>query len=170
MLNNGCNLRVSRTRIANNLGMGLVTSGSARVVDSAISDNSVVGNVPIPAPTTPYAVPGGYVRGIVNYGNLALTGSRVANNSGGGIANYGSLTVSTSVIFHNDGRFHEDDGPGGGLYNLGSATLDTVTVVGNITDSGGGIFNGNGATIVIQRSAVTGNVPDNCAGAGVACP
>jgi fibronectin-binding autotransporter adhesin len=166
----GCTLWVVRTRIAGNVGMGLVTSGAAQIVDSVVSDNSVVGTVPISSPVTPYAVLGGYVGGILNYGTLIVTGTRVANNSGGGISNYGSLTVARSVIFHNDGRYQGDNGFGGGLYNVGSATLDTVTVIGNVADSGGGVWNGSAATIAIKHSSISGNVPDNCAGSGITCP
>ena len=65
---------------------------------------------------------------------------------------------------------------GGGILNLGDLTLERVTVTGNTVNAagppnfafgGGGIYNGEGATMVLRESTVSDNTSPNQPGAGV---
>ncbi|HZJ14322.1 MAG TPA: hypothetical protein VFD27_04695, partial [Chthoniobacteraceae bacterium] len=94
-------------------------------------------------------------------------GLGVSGGYGGGIANAGEVTISSSKIKRNEasGALLAQ---GGGLHNWGTASLDEVTVAGNqlgaiegakgVSVAGGGIFNGDGQTLTIQHSTISGNV------------
>ncbi len=65
---------------------------------------------------------------------------------------------------------------GGGILNLGNLTLENVVVTGNTVNAagppnfafgGGGIYNGEGATMVLRDSTVSDNTSPNQPGAGV---
>ncbi len=65
---------------------------------------------------------------------------------------------------------------GGGILNLGNLTLENVVVTGNPVNAagppnfafgGGGIYNGEGATMVLRDSTVSDNTSPNQPGAGV---
>lgn len=96
---------------------------------------------------------------ILNYGNLSLVGTTVANNyavSGGGIYNNGNLTLTNCTLSRN--WVAED---GGGIYNRGNLTVINSAISGNVTDDdedglGGGIFSSGTATL--SGSSITGNL------------
>ena len=92
------------------------------------------------------------------HGNIA----RVAD--GGGICDGqgGSLTLSGSLVYSNTAGF------GAGLYdNDGTASVVRSTVERNTASAqGGGVFNVNGGTMTLTRSAVTGNSADGGPGSG----
>jgi hypothetical protein len=106
--------------------------------------------------------------GIGNNGTMILSGSTVTGNvdnlGGGGLFNNedGVLTVSGSTITDNTALLY-----GGGLDNQGpSTTLINSTVSANHAGiDGGGIYVESG-TVTLESTAVTGNVPDNCAPPG----
>lgn len=108
--------------------------------------------------------------GIVNYGNLTVTGMAVVIENtaqrGGGIYNDGTLTVSGVATRVHDNTATTD---GAGIYNERGATLtiDNAQIHKNAaTGNGGGIFNSGLATLIIQNNA---QVFDNTAaqGAGI---
>ena len=105
--------------------------------------------------------PGG---GINNQGTLLIEDSLIAYNEtaagGGGISNAGDLTVRDSDIHNNTAV----GGPGGGLSNCGlpCSTAPTMevydSVVGeNSSPRGGGIHNGQDATLLVKLTTVGQN-------------
>jgi CSLREA domain-containing protein len=116
--------------------------------------------------------------GILNFGTLRLTDSRVIANSGGGIDNHGTLTLTNSTVARNSGTtlgggiINRDDvtltlarstvasnsgGLGGGIANLGGTiALTHSTVAHNSAFDGGGIYEGRG-TATITNSRIVDN-------------
>src|SRR5216684_3995811 len=103
--------------------------------------------------------------GILNYGTLTLSNSRLSGNSasgayyasGGGIFNSGTATISNSTLSDNRATYY-----GGGIYNNyyggGTVTIRNTTLSGNSATLyyGGGIYNG-GNTVTINNSTLSGN-------------
>jgi serine/threonine protein kinase len=110
---------------------------------------------------------------IVNEGTLSLTGSTVADNSGGGIYNEGTLSLTSSTVADNSGggggiinegtlsltnsivSGNHDVSAAGGIYNEGTLSLTDSTVAGNSGGVGGGIY--NEGTLSLTDSTVAGN-------------
>jgi predicted outer membrane repeat protein len=98
--------------------------------------------------------------GILNHGNLALTGCVVRDSTsdfGGGLFNEGTLTLTRSVILENQAAKH-----GGGIANtIASTTLTDSIVRGNSSgSSGGGIVCWGAfgeAHVTLNNSEVTNN-------------
>jgi beta-glucanase (GH16 family) len=95
----------------------------------------------------------------------------VAAQQGGGILNYGDLSLDGVVVTdntENSGGPASFDLGGGGIYNGDGATLNlTDSAVSNNTTTnqpGGGIFGFFNSTINITDSTVSGNVGGNVAG------
>jgi hypothetical protein len=86
--------------------------------------------------------------------------ARVAD--GGGICDSSTLTLSGSSVYGNTAGF------GAGLYdNDGTDSVIRSTVTRNTaSDQGGGIYNVNGGTMALTRSAVEGNTADGGPGSG----
>jgi hypothetical protein len=90
---------------------------------------------------------------------------------GGGILNFGTLDLTRVTVTNNiessTGGASFDFG-GGGIYNGDGATLNLVesTVSNNATlgQPGGGIYGFFNSTIIIERSTVSGNVAGDVAG------
>lgn len=86
--------------------------------------------------------------GVLNSGNLSLTGVTLSMNTtdplvrGGGIDNSGVLNITDSTL--NGNRAGTD---GGAIFNGGTMTLTNVTLSGNRGDRGGAIFNAGTATL-----------------------
>lgn len=158
-------------------GGGLVNVGTMTVTNSPVRNNTALGNGPA----------GGNGGGMFNQGMLTATNSPVLNNAaqggtgsgngqGGGIFNQGvlTLTATNSPVFNNtaQGGTGGGIGRGGALFNNGAnatVTLRTSPVTGNRAlpapgSVGGGIF--NTGTVMLIRSPVVGNTPDQCAPAG----
>jgi len=81
---------------------------------------------------------------------------------GGGICDSSTLTLSGSSVYGNTAGF------GAGLYdNDGTDSVIRSTVTRNTaSDQGGGIYNVNGGTMALTRSAVEGNTADGGPGSG----
>lgn len=105
--------------------------------------------------------------GILNYGNLTLSGCTVSKNTinpfagqatlGAGIYNAGTLTVSSCLLLDN---YANDFGhaAGGGIFNADFLTVSNSELYGNTADGGGGgIDNGAYATATVTGSFITQN-------------
>ncbi len=70
-----------------------------------------------------------------------------------------SVTASISGLTITDGNAGTGYGyhNGGGLYNLGTTTLTDCSISGNSAESGGGLENGDGATITLTNCTISGN-------------
>lgn len=164
-------------------GGGITNAGDLTLVGSLVGDNVTTGK-------------GG---GVNNGGTLVVRYSTIAGNrapDGGGFANAvgGQARFVETVFAHNTTT--SPVGEGGGLWNVGSMTLRNTLVIANEAgEIGGGIYTKasgttvlNGSTVMnntsgtsggglysdgamtVISSLITGNTPDNCAGAGYACP
>ncbi len=111
-----------------------------------------------------YVIGGG---GILNQGQLTITGSTVADNLclsnpywcyGGGIFNTGTLTVSGSFIVDNEVNAQYGSG-GGGIYSSGNLTITNSIISGNEVGAkdglGGGVL--SSGTLIIQNSTFQDN-------------
>ena len=102
--------------------------------------------------------------GIVSYGPATLTSVSLSANSGnygGGIDNFGPLTVNNSTISSNRAL-----SSGGGIWNGNNATvsLSTTTLSGNSAPYGGGIYNNAGTVTLTNNSTVSSNTAMNNGG------
>lgn len=100
--------------------------------------------------------------GILNYGNLTVTGdSTVGENSadqGGGIYNGSGATLTVSGAVTRVGR-NTAASDGGGIYNDGGAnlTIDNAEIMLNTAaGNGGGVFNARSATVTVQNNTQIG--------------
>jgi CSLREA domain-containing protein len=107
---------------------------------------------------------------ILNYGTLNLTDSVVSDNisigKGGGIANHAVLTILNSTIRGNLATSSAATRSGGGIWNGDQATLEVTnsTISGNSAiGPGGGIFD-SGVTVAISNSTISSNVSDTSGG------
>jgi hypothetical protein len=173
----GARLRVAGTSILNGstagLGGGILNAGTLVLSHTTLSGNNA-GN-------------GGAV---ANNGGARATISRsllkanaTTGVGGGGIINFGVLTVAESVIELNTAPINgggidtqpsgttelvqstiegnTSGGLGGGLSNLGNTVLHRTLVERNRGSAGGGVATGN-ADVLLSRSVVRDNQPDNC--------
>jgi len=158
-INNAVNatLMVSVSTVRDNYslgaGGGINNNGSLTVRDSHLFGNSAdnCGGVD----STGIGVTASVSQSSVN-GNIA----RVAD--GGGICDSSTLTLSGSSVYGNTAGF------GAGLYdNDGTESVIRSTVTRNTaSDQGGGIYNVNGGTMTLTRSAVEDNTADGGPGSG----
>ena len=93
-----------------------------------------------------------------------------ARRDGGGVYGDTASTMSMRMCFI---RRNEADGNGGGVYNESGSlmTIEKTQIVHNVAGSaGGGLFNGGG--LVVVKSVIRANEPDNCFSApgGTGCP
>lgn len=93
--------------------------------------------------------------------NLTITGG-LAQQNGGGILNNGELTLSGDVISNNGAT-----GAGGGVFNAAGAQLQlqTVTISGNGAKNGGGL--GNSGSVTICCNSVINNNDASTGGGGI---
>jgi hypothetical protein len=103
--------------------------------------------------------------------NDVVIADGVGSPQGGGVLNFGSLTLDRVVV--RDNQETSATGPafdlgGGGIYNGDGATLNltdsTVSDNSTITQPAGGIYGFFNSTITITRSTVSGNVGADVAG------
>jgi hypothetical protein len=112
-----------------------------------------------------------------------LTANATTGVGGGGVINFGVLTVSDSALRFNTAPINggsvntqpggttqliqstisrnTSGGLGGGISNLGTTTLNRTLVEHNRGSAGGGIATGN-TNVLLSRSVVRNNQPDNC--------
>ncbi len=104
--------------------------------------------------------------GIFNGGTLTLTQCTISGNEGhaygGGLSNYGTLYLNQSSVTGNTTTDF-----GGGLFNNGVATVSASTFSANIAVAGGGIQNGNSATLSVDTSTISGNTATGSIGGGI---
>jgi hypothetical protein len=99
---------------------------------------------------------------LINFAVTTLYASAVLNNTGpvnGGGVN--TQPGGTTLLIRSTVENNVSGGLGGGLSNLGTTTLSRTLVRLNKGSSGGGIATGN-ANVLLSRSVVTRNLPDNC--------
>lgn len=100
-----------------------------------------------------------YGGGILNYGKLTVTDTRIAWNNagtateggfGGGICSLGTSTIIDSDISRNSAKY------GGGIYNSGILNIqETSSITWNSAYCGGGIY--NDGTVTVTDSAISAN-------------
>jgi CSLREA domain-containing protein len=119
--------------------------------------------------------------GIRNTGTLTLSGDIVTDNSayeGGGVAqDYGrlgvALTVRDSTISHNHGDgdlLTPGSGKGGGILVENSGSTASITrslIADNTSLQGGGVWLGDGASVVAAQSSIEGNAGAFNGGGGI---
>ena len=106
--------------------------------------------------------------GIVNYGNLTLSGDSITGNTavagtdeGGGVLTEGPLTVTGSTISGNTAF------SGGGIASLGApVTIAGSTISGNLANAYGGGVETSSGSLTITGSTVSGNTA-NADGGGI---
>jgi CSLREA domain-containing protein len=142
------------TKNTSRSGGGLTNSkgASLTLLNSTVSNNSA-------ASAKADSTPGGSGGGILNAGQLQLTGSTISGNVGGS-GGFGGTSPG--------GR----GGDGGGLDNSGTAVITTSTISGNTAGSGGLGLSGNepsgaggdgggiyssGGSVTLTNSSVTAN-------------
>ena len=149
-------LTLKGTTVADNVaadlggsGGGIVNLGTARLVESAVSDNS-----------------SGWTAGAIeNSGTMLLKDSIVSRNRTAGlfpgaIANDGTLTLKSSIVADNVAELL---GWGGGIYNSGVTTLRDSLISGNHAYAGAGLL--NVGILELHSSTVTAN--DGVVGGGL---
>ena len=122
------------------------------------------------------------VRDSVITGNTAVSRSSTgsADVQGAGVFNDGLLTLVNVTVSGNSGTATGPSGTaqGGGIFNGTNftgppvrLTLEHTTVTRNslagshgVKEKGGGLFSAPPATVVLQGSRITRNVPDQCSG------
>jgi hypothetical protein len=149
---NAGRLVLSRTTLSANVAgnggaVANIAGGRATISRSILSANATTG------------VGGG---GVLNSGVMTIFASALSLNTapinGGGVNTQASGT--TQLIRTSVDR-NTSIGPGGGLSNLGTTTLNRGVVRFNRGSSGGGIATGN-TNVLLSRSVVRDNIPDNC--------
>lgn len=139
-IDNSGTLNVTNSIITNNLGHNAISNGfggTATFTNSTISNNGE--------------------RGLINHGNLSMTGGSIVGNSNGG-AILGGIAMLNGVTVSNNSNTGGTGFGGGGLFINGSAvTVINCLVTNNSTTSdGGGIRNGGGKATIINTT-VSGN-------------
>ena len=134
-------------KAGNGGGLHNATGATATVSKSSFVLNSTTG------------VGGG---AFINSGVATVKKSFIANNNapinGGGINTQpgGDTTVSDSTL-----QFNTSGSLGGGLSNLGTTTVERCVITRNTGSAGGAIATGNDQ-MVVERSVIVDNAPDNC--------
>jgi hypothetical protein len=142
-------------------------SGTDRVLSIAAGRTAVLGSLTVQ--NGYFHGPGGGIRneGILTLTNVVVRANHITEYCGGGIYNVGQLGVYSSTI----GSNISDTGIGGGVCSDGGAGPVGMTIVKSTIDhnsarSGGGIYNTNGAVIVMINSTISGNYA-NTDGGGI---
>ncbi len=98
----------------------------------------------------------------IGSGNVTISALTIRNGNntsdllGGGIFNATAMTLTNCAVVNNMA------GHGSGIYNLGTATVTNSLVMSNTgAIVGGGILNGIGAQLIIDRSTIMGNAANS---------
>ncbi len=150
-------------------GTSTLTSGQLTIDRSVTIDASAAAPVTISA--------GGASRVVqVNAGTVVTMSDLVirdgaAQPQGGGILNYGTLSLEEVVVTNNvefSAGAPSFDLGGGGIYNGDSATLNltdsTVSDNSTVAQPGGGVYGFFNSTINVTRSTISGNLGGDVAG------
>lgn len=141
------NVTITNSSSTNGGGIYVTSSAYLRLQESSISNcGSVAG--------------GG---AIVNKGTTYILScsfnNNVATTRGGAIWSSNSLTVGFSDFIGNRSAIGEHDGDGGALHvDAGTAQLEYVTITGNTSKEGGGIYVASGASLTINGDMTNSNV------------
>jgi hypothetical protein len=107
------------------------------------------------------------ISGMTIEGGNARTGAfdpALTDGLGGGILNEGNLTLSGCTVTHNTAN-NGYSGEGGGIANLGTMTMTGCTVTGNSASyRGGGVY--NTGLLIVTNSTVTQNTVADVKGGG----
>jgi CSLREA domain-containing protein len=151
---NSGSLVLRRVVVTNNqaaTGGGLAALAEVYIRDSAVSHNQAGfgGGVAQLAPDTELTV----WSSVVNDNSAAVEG-------GGLLIEAGQATLVNSSIALNHAAF------GSGVMNKGDVTAVHLTIAANgrLTNSGDGLQNGAGATILLWHNILDRNLPQNCGG------
>jgi predicted outer membrane repeat protein len=169
-VDSGQTATLSGLTIANGNQGGIANHGSLTVVNSAVVNNSVFGNIDGSL---------GEGGGVFNAGTLTVSGSTVSCNSasgifvggvfdgaGGGIFNEGTLTVTSSTLSDNsagaagggiDNEFTETFTGTTPVFTGGNLTVTASTLCGNAAGNGGGGIATGGHTATVSGCTLSGN-------------
>ncbi len=189
---NGGTLNINNTDIKNNQANGTAGSGGGilndvgsilNITNSEISGNTsnragggiennagmvMMTNVILNTNTT-FTSPGnGGGLHVTGAGTVTITGGEINDNTagseGGGLWNgTGTMTIIGTTISGNTASGNAADNGGGGIYNFNGGTLmiDDATISDNVADgtlgSGGGILNDVGSQLTVRTSIISGN-------------
>jgi hypothetical protein len=173
----GARLRVAGITILNGstagLGGGIQNAGRLGLLQTTLSGNSAgnggaVANSAAGTATisrslvTANAATGVGGGGVINFGVLTVSGSALRFNTApinGGAVN--TQPSGTTQLIQSTVSRNTSGGLGGGVSNLGTTTLHRTLVEHNRGSAGGAIATGN-TNVVLSRSIVRNNQPDNC--------
>lgn len=173
----GANLVLGNSTLSGNIANragGAIESVAGTAV--TITNTNLLSNKAGVAPAV--AAPGnGGALHITGAGNATITGGTVSMNmaaaEGGGLWNgAGMMTINGTTISENTASGIAADNGGGGIYNLNGGTLmiQNATISQNVANgtagSGGGILNDVGASLTISNTQITENT-SNRAGGGI---
>lgn len=172
-------LREALTEVADGGTISFDPSLAGETLTLSSGQLEVAGSVTIDGPeTAPVTISGGDASRVVQIAagtqvsmNDVVIRDGVGAPQGGGIRNYGELSLDRVVVTDNT---ESSAGPanfefgGGGIYNGNGATLNltdsTVSDNRTLNQPGGGIYGFFNSTINITRSTVSGNVGADVAG------
>jgi len=108
-----------------------------------------------------------YGSGSPDRGNGTIKGGFAYN--GGGVNNKGTLGISyVNIIDNNAGDTADNDSTrGGGIWNSGTLFLGACVISGNKSDDGGGIYNDEEGSIILNDVSITGNTSLLHGGGGI---
>ena len=87
----------------------------------------------------------------IDFVSGTIFSSNTATNLGGALYNVGEITFGPATAFNGNKSSLKS---GGAIYNLGSITTDNISFDGNSAKTtGGAIYNGENATILIEKNA-----------------
>jgi len=168
---NAGTLVIRESSITNNVANG--TSGSGGGILNDMGSNVRITNTVITGNTANRA--GGGIEsnaGFVTMLNVSLNGNTTFNSPGNG----GGLHVTgagTSTITGGTVNMNNAGAEGGGLWNgTGTMTIDGTTISANTASGasadqgGGGIYNLNGGTLVVQNATISNNIANGTLGSG----
>jgi len=151
---------IDRSTVRDNGGVGVDTGGFSSITRSVVARNA-----------------GGGVLTITSLGfglnaEVRVGRSRILDNGGSGIRAYAPTVVTDTLIRGNRAQGEGTLALGGGIFaeyiagsrSNGRVTLARSHVVRNRAADGGGIHVNDPAAIVIRRSKVRWNSPNDCAG------
>ena len=127
------------------IGGAIYNNGTVNIVNSTI-ENSASGS------DAASSNPAGKNGIIVNYSELTIADSEIADNQGSAVTNFGNLEVDSSVLENNSSLY-----AGGAIDNRAIAFIRNTIISGNSADAGSGINNSQTGSLTLDRVTVEGN-------------